>query len=140
MGQMLHQLRSSLAQFAESEEVAMILKQMLQDIEDRMRVLANLAAQASANTQEMQAKMIEWQTKLVELSDAADKAKAAAQSEQLQREALAGGKKVAQENAQNEGAAYKLSITPYMKEIYIIRLIMKKITDHCAEVAAAAAA
>jgi hypothetical protein len=30
MGQMLHQLRSSLAQFAESEEVAAILKQMLQ--------------------------------------------------------------------------------------------------------------
>jgi hypothetical protein len=33
-----------------------------------------------------------------------------------------------------------VQITPYMKEIYIIRLIMKKITDHCAEVAAAASA
>jgi hypothetical protein len=30
MGQMLNQLKSSLAQFAESDEVAAILKQMLQ--------------------------------------------------------------------------------------------------------------
>ena len=30
MGTMLHQLKSSLAEFAESDEVAMILKQMLQ--------------------------------------------------------------------------------------------------------------
>jgi hypothetical protein len=30
MGQMLHQLKSSLAEFAESDEVAKILKQMLQ--------------------------------------------------------------------------------------------------------------
>ena len=37
-------------------------------------------------------------------------AKAAAQSEQLQREKLAGKKKVSETTAQNENAAYKLTV------------------------------
>jgi len=131
MGQMLQQLKSSLAQFAESDEVAAILKQMLQDIEDRLRIIDNLAASAKQTADAMEAKVIEWQTKLVELSNAKDKAKAEAQSQQLQREKLAGQKKTVAESASQENAAYKLLITPYMREIYIIQMIKTKIIDHC---------
>jgi len=137
MGEMLHQLKSSLAEFAESDEVAIILIQMLQDIEDRMTVLNDLEASAKRTVEDMKAKLIEWQTKLVDLSNAQDKAKAAANAEQLQREKLAGQKKVAQETANDENSAYKLTITPYIKEIYIITMIKNKILDHCAQVAAA---
>jgi hypothetical protein len=139
MGTMLHKLKSSLAEYAESDEVAMILMQMLQDIEDRLRILNNLSASAQKQADEMEAKMIEWQTKLVELSAAKDKAKAEAQAQQLQREKLAGEKKTLGEQDKSEKAAYKLLITPYMKEIYIIQMIKTKIINHCAEVAAAAA-
>ena len=76
MGEMLHQLKSSLAEFAESDEVAIILIQMLQDIEDRMTVLNDLEASAKRTVEDMKAKLIEWQTKLVDLSNAQDKAKA----------------------------------------------------------------
>jgi len=136
MGTMLHQLKSSLAEYAESDEVAMILMQMLQDIEDRLRILNNLSASAQKQADDMEAKMIEWQTKLVELSSAKDKAKAQAQAEQLQREKLAGEKKTIGEEAKAENSAYKLLITPYMREIYIIQMIKTKIIDHCNEVAA----
>jgi hypothetical protein len=83
----------------------------------------------------MEAKLIEWQTKLVELSNAKDKACAQAQSEQLQREKLAGEKKTIGESADQENAAYKLLITPYMREIYIITMIKMKINEHCEKVA-----
>ena len=46
----------------------------MQDIEDRLRILNNLSASAQKQADEMEAKMIEWQTKLVELSTAKDKA------------------------------------------------------------------
>jgi len=135
MGQMLHQLKTSLAQYAESEEVAKILKQMLQDIEDRLRIITNLAASAQKTADEMEAKLIEWQTKLVELSNAKDKARAQAQAEQLQRENLAGQKKTIGQSAEQENAAYKLLITPYMREIYIITMIKQKIFEHCNQLA-----
>jgi hypothetical protein len=138
MGQMLAQLRTSLAQYAESDEVAAILKQMLQDIEDRLRILDNLGAASKKSADEMEAKMIEWQTKLVELANAKDKARAQAQAEQLQREKLAGDKKSLGQATGAENAAYKLLITPYMREIYIIQMIKTKITDHCNEVAGSA--
>jgi len=139
MGQMLRQLKSSLAVYDETEEVARILKQMLLDIEDRLRVLDNLSAGSKKTKDELESKLIEWQTKLVELSNAKDKAKAQAQAEALQRDSLSGARKAAGEEVSQENAAYKLLITPYMKEIYIIQLIKKKIVDHCLEVAAGAA-
>ena len=43
MGQMLHQLKSSLAEFAESDEVAAILMQMLQ-VRARARMRTRLRA------------------------------------------------------------------------------------------------
>jgi len=136
---MLHKLKSSLAEFAESDEVALILKQMLSDIEDRLRIITNLATSAKKNADDMEAKVIEWQTKLVELSTAKDKANAEAQAEQLQREQLAGQKKEVAQTAAQENAAYKLLVTPYIKEIFIIQLIKTKVLEHCAQVAAGAA-
>ncbi len=53
------------------------------------------------------------------------------------------GECAVEEGATGNFGAYRdgraAQITPYMKEIYIIQLIKKKILDHCAEVAAAAA-
>ena len=40
--------------------------------------------------------------------------------EKLQRESLAGDKDVAGKNYESESAAYKLTISPYEREIYVI--------------------
>ncbi len=45
----------------------------VQDIEDRLRIIDNLGVSAKKSADEMEAKMIEWQTKLVELANAKDK-------------------------------------------------------------------
>jgi len=50
----------------------------------------------------------------------ADKAKEKMMQEKLQREKLAGDKDVAGKNYESEGAAYKLTISPYEREIYVI--------------------
>ena len=50
----------------------------------------------------------------------ADKAKEKMMAEKLEREKLAGDKDVAGKNYDSESAAYKLVITPYEREIYVI--------------------
>ena len=50
----------------------------------------------------------------------ADKAKEKMMQEKLQREKLAGDKDVAGKNYESESAAYKLTISPYEREIYVI--------------------
>jgi len=61
----------------------------------------------------------------------ADKAKEKMMSEKLQREKLAGEKDVASKNYESESAAYKLVISPYEREIYVITMIKIKINEHC---------
>mmetsp|Transcript_75897 Transcript_75897/g.203323 ORF Transcript_75897/g.203323 Transcript_75897/m.203323 type:complete len:146 (+) Transcript_75897:2-439(+) len=113
-------------------EVALILKQMLTDISDRLRILDGLDSSASTHQNDMQAKLIEWQTKLVDLSNAADKAVAASEAQALQRQTLAGEKKQADQTAAEETGAFKLMLPPYIKEIYVIGLIKGKILASCA--------
>jgi len=132
MRQQLNQLKISLDAPDESGEVATILKQMLEDISDRIRILNNLDEAAQAQSSKMQSSLIEWQTKLVDLSNAADKAKAQAQAQNLQRQTLAGAKKQAEATAIEERAAYKLTLPPYLKEIFVIQTIKEKITQACA--------
>jgi len=132
MRKQLEKLTLSLDSTSETGEVAAILKQMLQDIEDRIRILDNLDTASTAQADAMQSKLIEWQTKLVDLSNAADKAKAQSQAQSLQRQTLAGAKKQADAAAIQEEAAYKLTLPPYLKEIFVITTIKKKIFEACA--------
>jgi hypothetical protein len=65
----------------------------------------------------------------------ADKAKEKMMAEKLEREKLAGDKDVAGKNYESESAAYKLVITPYEREIYVITMIKIKINEHCDKLA-----
>lgn len=56
-------------------------------------------------------------------------------AEKLEREKLAGDKDVAGKNYESESAAYKLIITPYEREIYVITMIKIKINEHCDKLA-----
>ena len=125
--------------YSETEEVAKILKEMLADLSTRLSVIDEVDAQAQKLVDDSYDKMVEWEKKLVKLADEADKAKEKMMAEKLEREKLAGDKDVASKNYDEESAAYKLVITPYMREIYVITMIKIKITEHCAAQAGGAA-
>ena len=85
---------SQLPVYSETEEVAAILKDMLSDLENRLKVYDQVDSAAEKLVEDTQAKMVQWQTELVALSNAADKAKEKQMSAQLEREKLNGDKKV----------------------------------------------
>jgi len=117
--------------YSETEEVAKILKEMLDDLATRLSVIDEVDAQAQKLVDDAYAKMVEWEKKLVALGNEADAAKEKMMQEKLQREKLAGDKDVAHSNFESESAAYKLVITPYEREIYVITMIKIKINEHC---------
>jgi len=121
--------------YSETEEVAKILKEILADLATRLSVINEVDEQAQKLVDEAYAKMVEWEKKLVKLADEADKAKEKMMAEKLQREQLAGDKDVAEQDYDTESAAYKLVITPYEREIYVITMIKIKINTHCDKLA-----
>merc|ERR1712091_718208 len=125
-----------LAVYSETEEVARILKEMLDDIESRLKIIDTVDEQAKKLVEDTEAKMVEWEKQLVALSNAADKAKEKQSAAQLEREKLNGKKKVSGANYKEEKSAYNLMIPPYEKEIYVITMIKIKIKSHCEEQAA----
>jgi len=136
MAMMLKALKSKLIATSETDEVGAILTQMLQDIADRVDLLNKMLAKSAENKQTMEDKLVEWQLKLVDLSNAADKSKQASNAASLEREKLAGDKKAKEVEAKDENAEYKLLIVPYAKEIYIITVIKQKVVEYCAANAA----
>ena len=76
--------------YSETEEVAKILKQMLDDLSTRLKVLEDVDAKAQEEADKTYAKMVEWEQKLVKLANDKDKAKQKMMEEQLQRQKLAG--------------------------------------------------
>ena len=61
--------------YSETEEVARVLKEMLADLQTRLDVLEDVDQKAKEIADEAYNKMVEWEGKLVALSDQADKAK-----------------------------------------------------------------
>merc|ERR1719217_2022787 len=119
----------------ETEEVARVLKEMLADLQTRLDVLEDVDKKAKEIADEAYNKMVEWEGKLVALSDQADKAKEKMMAEKLEREKLAGDKNTAQKVYNVETDAYHKVITPYVREIYVITQIKIKITEHCERLA-----
>jgi hypothetical protein len=78
-----------------------------------------------------QEKLVLWETKLVDLSNQRDKSKEKMLTEKLKREELAGVKKVAEGTFNSEETAYKQTVSPYQREIYVITMIKMKIVEHC---------
>jgi len=123
--------RSKLAVYQESVEVANILKEMLDDIATRRAVIDKVDEEAQKLLDSVNAKMVEWENKLVALGNAKDKAKSLMDAAKLQREKLNGEKTVMGKSEKEAEAAAKVMIPPYEREIYVIAMIKKKILDHC---------
>ena len=67
---------SKLAVYAETIEVVNILKEMLEDIKTRFEIIDKVDNEAKKLMDDVTAKMVEWEGKLVALGNAKDKAKA----------------------------------------------------------------
>merc|ERR1711903_309916 len=113
--QKLAMIDQHLAVYSETEEVAKILKEMLDDIEQRLKIIDTVDEQANKLVEDTEAKMVEWEKQLVALSNAADKAKEKQASAQLEREKLNGGKKVADTNYKEEKGAYDLMVRCFLR-------------------------
>lgn len=136
--QKLAMIDQHLAVYSETEEVAKILKDMLADIESRLKVIDTVDEQSKKLVADTMAKMVEWQKKLVVIANEKDHAKEKMMSAKLEREKLNGEKKIAHANFNSEDAAYKVIIPPFEREIYVITMIKVKINEHCAAQAATA--
>jgi hypothetical protein len=91
----------------------------------------SLSFPSQALVDSTQEKLVLWETKLVDLSNQRDKSKEKMLTEKLKREELAGLKKVAEGTFNSEETAYKQTVSPYQREIYVITMIKMKIVEHC---------
>merc|ERR1712216_1073425 len=123
---------SKLAVYAEPIEVVNILKEMLEDIKTRFEVIDKVDNEAKKLMDDVSAKMVEWEGKLVALGNAKDKAKALQDAAKLEREKLDGDNHVIEVAADENNEAARVMIPPYEREIYVITMIKKKIIDKCA--------
>ena len=123
---------SKLAVYAETIEVVNILKEMLEDIKTRFEIIDKVDNEAKKLMDDVTAKMVEWEGKLVALGNAKDKAKALQDAAKLEREKLNGDNHVIEVAATEDRKAAKVMIPPYEREIYVITMIKKKIIDKCA--------
>jgi hypothetical protein len=70
----------------EVDEVKVVLQQMLKELDDRGETMAQNSAKTTQEILDIQAKVTEYETSLVTLSDEADEATQAADSADLRRE------------------------------------------------------
>jgi len=81
--QKLAMINQRLAVYSETSEVANILKDMLADIESRMKIFDTVDEQSEKLVEDTEAKLVEWEKKLVIIANEAEKAKEKMMSAQL---------------------------------------------------------
>jgi hypothetical protein len=121
--QKLALINQHLAVYSETEEVAKILKEMLGDLESRLKIIDTVDEQAKKLVDDTEAKMVEWEKQLVALSNAADKAKEKQASAQLEREKLNGKKKVTHANYDEEKDAYELMVCLFPESFVLAEFV-----------------
>jgi len=94
----LDQLTSKLASYAETDQIKKILLDMLKDLDARDEIMKKSLADAKADLEDHKEKLVKYQTQLVDLANAADKAKQKADGADLKRAKLNGESKTVSEN------------------------------------------
>jgi chromosome segregation ATPase len=108
--QELDQLTSKLASYAETDQIKKILLDMLKELDARDEIMRKALADAKADLEDHKAKLVKYQTQLVDLANAADKAKQLADGADLKRAKLNGESKTVSENYKVH--THSLSLSP----------------------------
>jgi hypothetical protein len=124
-------LQSKLASFAESDAVKDLIMGMLKNLETREDIITKSLASTKAELKSHEDKLIKYEQEVVDLSNAADKAKQTADAKDLQRQTLDGDKINSAETYENEHAEYVIIAPPAERSIFILQVIMDKITKFC---------
>ena len=124
-------LQQKLASFAETDEVKNLLMGMLKDLDMREDVIDKSLADTQSQLDAHKAKLVQYEQEVVDLSNAADKAKMKAAAKDLQRHKLAGDKINSAEEYDNEHAEFQIVAPPSERSVFIIQVIMDKITKFC---------
>ncbi len=82
----VQKLSSQLADVADVGEVKTILDDMLKELDQREQLIAQNEAKTADELVDHKAKLMKYETELVELSNAADKAKQSADAADLKRQ------------------------------------------------------
>lgn len=133
-------LQSKLASFAESDEVKSLLMQMLKDLDQRQGVIAKAYEDTKAELASHTEQLVKYEKQVVDLSNAADKAKQLADNADLERQKLNGESTSAKESYTTEHAEFVIVSPPSVRAIYIIKTIMAKVEAFCSSSAAATTA
>eukprot|EP00960_Hanusia_phi_P052054 761216-Hanusia_phi.AAC.1 len=124
-------LQQKLANFAETDEVRKLLEAMLADLDSREGVIDRAYKETQDELEQHKDKVVEYEKEVVDLSNAADKAKQRADAKDLQRQSLNGKKINSEEEYKNEHASYLIVAPPADRAIYILHVIMDKIDAFC---------
>jgi len=124
-------LQSKLASFAESDAVKDLIMGMLKDLETREDIITKSLAATKTELKSHEDHLIKYEQEVVDLSNAADKAKQKADAKDLQRQKLDGDKINSAETYENEHAEYVIIAPPAERSIFILQVIMDKITKFC---------
>jgi hypothetical protein len=104
--QQISLLQTKLANFQESDQVKDMLTSMLKDLEDRASTMNDSLDRTATELAGHKKKLYDYEVSVVDLSNAADKARMKKSSMNLQREKLAGDKTNAGETYKTEHAEY----------------------------------
>jgi hypothetical protein len=82
----VQRLSSELSEASEGSEIKSLLEDMLKDLDVHEKAIADEESKLSDELAEHKAKLIKYETELVDLSNAADKAKQSADAADLKRQ------------------------------------------------------
>jgi len=125
-------LQSKLASFAESDVVKDLIMDMLNNLKTREEVITKSLEDTKKELKEHTDKLIKYEQEVVDLSNAADKAKQMSDTKNLLRQNLDGDKITTSETYNNEHAEYVIIAPPAVRSIFILKTIMSKIDKFCA--------
>jgi hypothetical protein len=112
-------LQTKLASFAETDAIKELIYGMLKDLNLRKEVLTKSLADTQQNYDDTVAKLVQYQQEVVDLSNAADKAKMKAAEKNLARQKLNGDKIDDTEEYNNEHAAFIIVAPPSEVDAYV---------------------
>jgi len=127
-----NKLQTKLASFAETDFIKNLLLQMLKDLDTREEVIDSALSDTETELASHKAKLVEYEKELVDLSNAQDKAAQRAAERNLERQNLNGQKINTEETYEDEHSEFTIVAPPSDKAIFVIQMIMKKISEHCA--------
>lgn len=115
-----------------TNEITSLIQGMVAELDQRLATSSAGLASAAEELAAHKEKLLKYQQDVVDLSNAADKARNEAIQANIERETLAGTKVSSEEDYAAESASYGLTYAPVEQEYIIIKTVVAKVEAICA--------